>query len=218
MELETIERILREGPPDEPAYVPGAFRRTSRPGAWLLSAAAIGLTLLVGVLAGIGLSTVRDQWIGTGAPEPLTTADLDGTWLSEPISSDALVDGLVAQGFARGDVVAALEPSAFDRIQYSLRFTDGTLTIFSRVDDGPLERNSAGAFTVANGDTLVYAENVEDAPGVGDICNSLTAHVELRSGSLVMADVQLPEEACGRAVRIIHAAFFTLSPFEPSGR
>ncbi len=216
MNLETIERILREGPPDEPVYVPGAYRRTAQPRQWLLSTVAIGLALVIGVLAGIGLDELRNQRRGTAPPEPVTSADLQGLWVSEPISRDAWVSGLVAQGFDRADVVAVLGRSTFEQIQYALRFTGGTLTILSSVDGRPLEENSAGTFTVSNGDTFIYAEDVVDDPGLGDVCNSLTAEVGLQAGQLVMANVRLPEETCGREVLIIHAAFFTLAPFDRS--
>ena len=216
MNVETIERILREGPPDEPIYVPGAFRRTAQPLQWLLSTVAIGLALVIGVLAGIGLDELRNQGRGTASPEPVTSTDLQGLWMSEPISRDAWVNGLVAQGFDRDEVVAVLRSSTFERVQYALRFTGSTLTILSSVDGRPLEENSAGMFTVSNGDTFVYTEDVVDDPGLGDVCNSLTAEVGLQAGQLVMSNVRLPEEACGREVLIIHAAFFTLAPFDRS--
>lgn len=216
MNLETIERILREGPPDEPVYVPGAFHRTARPRQWLLSTVAIGLALVVGVLAGIGLDELRNQGRGTASPERVTAADLQGLWVSEPISQDAWVNGLVAQGFDRTEVVAVLGRSTFEQVQYALRFTGSTLTILSSVDGRPLEENSAGTFTVSNGNTFIYAEDVVDDPGLGDVCNSLTAEVGLQAGQLAMANVRLPEETCGREVLIIHVAFFTLAPFDRS--
>lgn len=213
MDLGTLERILREGPPDEPIYVPGAMRLGRTRPAWLLFAAAIGLALVIGVAAGLGLDALRKPTGDPPSPIPLTPGAVQGSWLSEPITREEWFARLMAQGFDREELTPVFDMGQFERVQYGITLSGSNLTIMTSVDGGPLVVNSRGTFDV-DGDTFVYVEDQVMDPGLGDICHDLTARIELRDGQLVLSDVQLPEAVCGRHPLIIHAAFFTLAPFD----
>ena len=98
MDMERIERALREGPPDEPAYVPGSYRRG--PGRWiprLFAVPVIAAALVVGVVVGAGLPAVRDGGVGQ-APDPVAiTEALRGTrWTTDEMHVPGL-DGRAAR-------------------------------------------------------------------------------------------------------------------------
>lgn len=140
MDLERIERALREGPVDEPRYVPGAFGPARRFGALVLTA-AVGAALVVGVMIGLGLDVLRGPSPNVGQPGP-DLADIQrqlaGTWISEPVSEDEFVTFMLAEGHARADVEAFLAHDPIETtLQWGLDFDGrGNLVVFSVTGTG----------------------------------------------------------------------------------
>lgn len=86
MDLDRIERALRQGPADEPRYVPGTFeRRSPKRLPWALAAFAVVATtvLVAALLIGIGIFLRSPN---VGPPPPAPTAS-EGAVSSEPSSS-----------------------------------------------------------------------------------------------------------------------------------
>lgn len=111
MDLERIERALREGPVDEPAYVPGAFRRARRRSTILMTA-TVGAALVIGFVLGLSLDTLRSPGVGTGAPGPdleALNAELAGSWRSDVIYRDRFVEEMLELGHAEADIDAFLD-------------------------------------------------------------------------------------------------------------
>ena len=140
MNLERIERALREGPVDEPRYVPGAFGSARRVESFVLAAAVIG-ALVLGVVIGLGLDLLRAPSPNVGAPltDPaVVQAQLAGTWLSEPVTEDEFVAFMLEQGHSPADIEAWLEHDPIDTtLRWGLDFDGrGSLVVFSVTGDG----------------------------------------------------------------------------------
>lgn len=140
MDLERIERALREGPVDEPRYVPGAFGPARRFGALVLTA-AVGAALVIGVMIGLGLDLLRAPSPNVGQPGPALAEiqrQLAGTWISEPVTEEEFVTFMLEEGHAPADVEAFL---AHDPIETTLKWGldfdgRGSLVVFSVTGDG----------------------------------------------------------------------------------
>ena len=138
MDLERIERALREGPVDEPVYVPGAFRRT-RPSAWWFAAAATaGAAGVAGVVIGLGLDVLRSDRIGTAPDADELVTELAGRWVSDEIPFDRWVDELVGRGYDPNDLGNFLLHDPFDEtVRYVLIF-EGSQLSMQAIYDGRL--------------------------------------------------------------------------------
>lgn len=208
MTLERIERALREGPVDEPAYVPGAFRRPRRTG-WSRAVVStlVGAALVTGLIVGIGLGALRQstETVGTAPdPEKLDT-ELQGTWVSDAISRDDWVSRLVAMGHHIDDVENfLLHDPMTENVTYFLTFERGTLTITSSLDGAPVIHNSLGPYRIAADGTLTW----------DDLGCFVRAGVRL-DGDRLTFDA-LDTESCGADERVANSAFFNLAAYTRS--
>jgi hypothetical protein len=214
MNTERIERALREGPPDEPAYVPGGFRGSSRPRWWLaVAGASVGLVaLVVGVAIGLGLATLRGD-IGSG-PEPrtLVAADLEGVWESDPIAFADWVDAVRAEGFAPEDIDAFLEHDPFeDEVRYALLFFDGEFHVQAAYDGLPFQTLSGGTFGVDDPGVLHLVEVVDGAP----IGCEITAAAEIDGEQISLRVLDLP--GCDTNEQMANTLFFDIASYARRG-
>ncbi len=210
MDVERIERALGEGPPDEPTYVPGSFRRGSLP-AWRLAAAglAVGAALISGIAIGTGLGLLRDDVGNAPAPRVLAAADLQGVWEAEPIAIDAWTEALLARGFGQTDVDAFLEHDSFeDQVRYQLRFVDDRFIVQAAYDDQPVLTLGGGTFTLdENG--LVDLVEIVDGAEVG--CEfTVTAVIY---GSQLLMDV-LEFRGCEADEQMANTLFFDVAVYD----
>jgi hypothetical protein len=210
VELERIQRALREGPLDEPTYVPGAFRRAGRTG-WSLAitAMAVGVALVAGIAIGAGLGIWREDVGSRPEPRVLVAADLQGVWRADPIAFDAWTESLLSRGFTQADIEAFLEHDPFeDQAQYQLRFIDERLIVQASYDDRPLVTLNEGRFTV---DEDGVARYVEVANGVEGNC-VLTVAPEIE-GSRLLMDV-LDQSVCDSDAELANTLFFDIAMYE----
>jgi len=151
MDVERIERALREGPPDEPAYVPGQFRRLSA-ARWNLAytAAAVGAALIIGIGVGLTLDVLRGGGVGTQPPAVLDPADLQGTWRSDEILFQDWVDALLERGFTTDEIAAHLEDdNSFDRsLRWELIITADEMTMWGSADGAPMVLLTSDVYTI----------------------------------------------------------------------
>ena len=143
MDLERIERSLREGPVDEPRYEPGAYRlHRTLPG--VLFAGAVTGALLVGVVVGLGLNLLRQPAGDVGAPvidiETLGE-QLSGSWMSASFTEEDFVDFLTEAGHAASDIAAFLEHDPIPGIvRWGLDFDGrGRVVVFRTLDESATE-------------------------------------------------------------------------------
>ncbi|HEX6127893.1 MAG TPA: hypothetical protein VF071_02620 [Candidatus Limnocylindria bacterium] len=210
MDLERIERALRDGPPDEPLYVPGSFARPHM-SAWLFAFAGVAVTaaIVIGIAIGVGFDAMRAPRVGAPLPSAVM-ADLEGTWVSDVISLDQWVDELVERGFDPNDIGNFLSHDPFERTaRYQLAFDLGQVTISADYDETGMQVLSLGEYTLRDG-VFSYVE-ASDAPSViGGPC-TLDATVNLDGSRLVWENVEL--HGCGVDPSIAHTVFFDLLPY-----
>ena len=206
MDLERIERALREGPVDEPAYVPGAFRRATRRESTMLMTARVGAALVIGIVLGLSLDTLRSPGGDTGAPAPdleALNAELAGTWLSDPITQDQFVDFMLEAGHAKDDIDAFFEHDPIPTAtRYGLSFDGrGRLVVFEVPEGGDPDILSNGPYELLPDGRLNWDE-------LGCV---VTARFTIADDRLTFEPVSL--EGCGPDERIANAAFFNLTPY-----
>lgn len=210
MDLERIEQALRDGPPDEPAYVPGSFRRRSHRWQYAAAAVVVVMALVTGIAIGVGFDLLRGNPVGRTPTTPITMADLDGRWLSDEISFDQWVDELVARGFDPNDIGNFLDHDPFeDSVRYQLTFDSGVVTIGADYDGTGVQVLNFGSYTVEES-LFSYAESDEAPPVIGEACR-VSARPRLDERTLEFSDVALA--GCGVDPSIAHTAFFDLAAF-----
>lgn len=205
MNLERIERALRDGPVDEPPYVPGSHRdpRQSR----LFLAAAGGmvvLALVVGVGIGIGVSIMRaPAGVGTGLDLDRLAADLEGNWISTGLTPDGWVDDLVALGHDRDDVELALTNfPPYERARWRLNFFDDHIQVFGSFDGGPFTSLSGGPYELLPDGSILY----------DDIGCFMTIPVVLEGSRLRFEP--MTTESCDADERLNNDGYFQLVEYE----
>jgi hypothetical protein len=211
MNLERIERALREGPVDEPRYVPGAFGPTRRLDRLVLTA-AVAAALAIGLVIGLALDVLRSPTpnVGTPGPDPaVIQRQLEGTWRSKTVTRDEFVAFMLERGHAQADLDAFL---GHDPITTTLRWgldfdLRGTLLVFSVTGDGITDILSSGPYEILPDGRLRWTD---------ETCVLVAAFTvddeQLTFGSLDPQD-------CNSDERIATDAFFGLaSPYELSIR
>lgn len=207
MEIERIERALREGPPDEPTYVPGSFRRTSPHGWWF---AAAGLSVVIALVAGIAIGTaldaLRSASVG-GGPEPreLVAADLQGVWESDPIERQVLEEALLARGFSQADIDVHLESlAAGDAARYALRFVEDRLIAQAAYGDQPFQTLDTGTFIISDEGFQIV---VPEVPGA---CEPLAA-AEIDGSRLILSVLDL--SGCETDERLVSTMLLDITSY-----
>jgi hypothetical protein len=210
MEIERIERALREGPPDEPIYQPGTFRREA-PSRWWFAIAGftVGIALVFGIVIGVGLDVLRSGRVGGEPAMPvLTAADLQGVWQSEALEKRAWVEELLARDFTQEQIDAFLAHDPFEnRVAYTLRFVDSRIIVQATYDDLPLRYLGEGTFTIGQDGTLDYAEVVR---GVKGTCGVVAAP-EIDGAKLTFDVLDLP--GCNPDERMANTLFFEIPQY-----
>lgn len=211
MREDRIEAALREGPPDEPTYVPGAFRRANTPRWWLAAAGATAAAaMIIGVVVGIGLNVLRAPNQGGPVDVAALEAELVGSWDSDVITRDQWLTRMEATGFDINDLEAFLSHDPLGvRIQYRLTFDGSKLTIASSTDDAPFVVNGTGAYSLLADGTLAYVETPPPG-GLGTDCE-LTAPFTITVDRLVIEPVTT--QGCGLDEQMAQAAFFNLAGY-----
>lgn len=211
MDIERIEHALRAGPPDEPVYIPGSFGRSHAPAWWLAVAGMIVTAAVVtGIAIGVGLDVLRGDPVGGPPTSVVTTADLEGRWLSDEISFDEWVDQLIARGFDPNDVGNFLAHDPFEQhVRYQLTFDSGRVTVSADYDGTGLQVLNFGEYTLQGG-VFSYVEATDAPPVVGEACR-VHAVASLDDLRLVWDDVELA--GCGVDPSIAHTAFFDLAGY-----
>lgn len=205
MEPQRIEQALRDGPPNEPRYVPGSFRRggLSR---WSLAVggAFVAVALVVGVAAGLGIGVLRGPDANVGNPPDLEAlaAELQGAWVSDAISRDDWVSELVSMGHDIDDVDNFLihDPMTED-VTYFLTFSNGNMNVRSSLDGAPIIENSDGPYRLLPDGRFSWE----------DIGCFVTADVTVDADRLTFGPVAM--ESCGADERLANSAFFNLAPY-----
>jgi hypothetical protein len=211
MDVDRIERALREGPPDEPVYVPGSFRRgPASPLGFALAGMAVALAIAIGIVVGTGLASVWDERVGV-IPEPrvLSADDLQGVWQSEVIGTQDFIEAHRARGFTQDEIDDFLshEPVA-DSVRYTIRFRGGGVTIWGAFGERSPQGLSGGRFRVLDDGTLHYTEVVEGAPAGSAPCEVL-ATASIEGNRLTFSILELPN--CSVDAQIANISFFELS-------
>lgn len=211
MDDEAIERALREGPVDEPRYVPGAFGSARRLQPLVLAAAVAG-ALILGIVIGLGLDVLRSPSQNVGNPEidPQTVQErLAGTWISERVTQDEFIDFMLERDHARTDVEAFLDHDPIETtLQWGLDF-DGrdNLVVFSVTGDGVTNVLANGPYEILADGRLRWVDRT---------C-TLTAEFSVSAEALAFG--QIEPASCNPEERIAHDAFFALgSPYRSSVR
>jgi hypothetical protein len=200
MDDEKIERALRAGPVDEPAYVPGSFRRGRSAWSLAMATSVIALTLLAGIAVGVGLGALRGNGDGVGAPDvQALAAQLKGRWVSQEITRQDWIDALNAIGHEVAAIDAYL---AHDPIQASVRyelwFVGDHLQIFAAVDGAPFTSQSGGPYRLLADGALYY----------DDIGCFITATLDITGDRLSFDPISTT--GCGADESLANAAFFNL--------
>lgn len=206
MEVQRIEQALRDGPPNEPRYVPGSFRRTGL-GRWSLAVggALVVAALVVGVAVGLGIAVLRSPDDSVGNPPNLEAlaAQLEGGWVSEAIGRDDWINRLVSMGNDIDDVDNFLihDPMA-DDVTYFLSFSDRTLEVTSSLDGAPAIHNSDGPYRILPDGRFSWE----------DLGCFVIADVSIDGDQLTFGAIEM--ESCGGDERVANSAFFNLSPYQ----
>jgi hypothetical protein len=207
MDIERIEQALREGPPDEPTYVPGSFRRTSPHGWWF---AAASLSVVVALVAGIAIGTALDVLRGGGVggdpePRPLVAADLQGVWESDPIERQVLEQALLTRGFSQTDINVHLESLPVgDAARYSLRFADDRLIAQVAYGDQPFQTLDTGTFIIRDDGFQISVPEVQGA------CEPLAA-AEIDGSRLLLNLLELP--GCETDERLVNTVLLDIPSY-----
>lgn len=204
MDIEAIERALREGPVDEPRYVPGAFRR-ARQRLWFATTAFVATAALVaGVVLGVMLSELRQPGGGVGGPAPdELAAELEGRWVSEVISRAEWISMATASGHDPADIDAFLLHDPIEsQVQYELLFQDGRIEVFGTFDGSPSERLAGGPYRLLDNGALRC---------FNEIGCFITATFELSADRLSFSPIAT--ESCDEVERLAMWAFFNAAPY-----
>jgi len=207
VEIERIERALREGPPDEPAYVPGGFRRSRAAGWWFAAAGvSVVIALVAGIAIGTALDVLRDGGIGgPPEPQPLVAADLQGVWESDPVARRDLEDALLARGFAQADIDIHLEGlSAGAAARYALRFVGDQLIAQAAYGAERFQTLDTGTFIISDDGLQIVVDGVPDA------CEPLAA-AEIDGSRLILNLLELP--GCETDERLINTLLLEIASY-----
>jgi hypothetical protein len=204
MDVERIERALRDGPVDEPLYVPGSFRRPGRTG-WSMAVvfASAGAALVLGVFVGLGLGVLRTPGdVGSPVDTDALAAQLEGRWTSEEMTRDEWNNGLVALGFDIDDVEAfhRHDPIA-STVRYELEFRDGWLDLFVEAPPNPLVEMGDGPLRILP-DGRIHHDDRD--------C-FVTMAFDTDGDQLTFA--RISTESCGVEEQLANSAFFNLSTY-----
>lgn len=143
MDLDRIERALREGPADEPIYEPRAFGRR-RGHQWLLFAGGMAGAMILGVVVGLGIGVVRQPVGDDGVPAvdlDRLGEELSGSWMSTSFTEQEFVGHLTEAGYSAQDIAAFLEHDPIPgTVRWGLDF-DGRerLVVFRTLDEAQTE-------------------------------------------------------------------------------
>jgi hypothetical protein len=207
MDTERIERALREGPPDEPTYVPGSFRRAGPAGWWFAVASlSVGIALVAGIAIGTGLDALRSGRVGGDLePRPLVAADLQGVWESDPIERQVLEEALLARGFSQADIDVHLESLPVgDAVRYALRFVDDRLIAQAAYGDLPFQTLDTGTFIIRDDGLQIVVDGVDGA------CEPLAA-AEIDGSRLILSVLELP--GCDTDERMVNMTVLEIAAY-----
>jgi hypothetical protein len=204
MDLERIEQALREGPPDEPHYVPGSYHRGRYAWPFATASVLVALTLIAVLAMRVG-GDFRD---GVGGPATSAlVADIQGVWRTDPIEFRSWTDALLRRGFRQSEINAFLDHDPFaEQVRYQLRFLGDRLIIQATYDDLPLATLSTGTFSI-DGGVLRFTESVQGVPS--RVCRP-TAAPTIVENRLTLRVVDLV--GCGTDARIAYTLFLDLWP------
>lgn len=219
MDADRIERALREGPPDEPTYVPGAFRDQRTRGGLALAAASLGLALVAGIVIGTGLGILRSDpsdLVGgpAASPRPLAAEDLQGMWTSGELDRDTWTDALRERGFTQDDIDAFLLHDPFEStVRYFMVFRGAALTIGATYDGGSPQVLTDARFLILGDGTLQVTE-VVDGVDPEDAC--VISVVPTLEGDVL--SFRIMDVPCDVDPQIATTAFFELLPYSRAER
>jgi hypothetical protein len=211
MDVERIERALREGPVGEPRYVPGSFAGRARRGwSFAMVSAAVGAALVLGLVVGVGLQVVRGP-SGEDQPADLVAlrGDIQGRWASDVIDRQQWIDGLVSRGHELNDLEAYFQHDPLEsEVQYFLAFRPNQLIIMSAADGGPENVLTAGTYDLLPDGRLTWQD--EGGTALSDPC-VMTAEPELEGERLTFRG--LATTGCTADEAIAMSAFFDLAAY-----
>lgn len=212
MNTQRIERALRDGPADEPIYVPGSFRRAVRSGwSWALLVGAVAAAVVVTVAVGLALGMLRGPNVGAGVDVEALHAQLEGNWASDTISRQEWVSSMEALGYDVNDLEIFLDHEVFQQsIEYRLAIGDEVLTNLTSFDDGPPMKNSDADYRILEDGRLQLVERTAIGQGLGDTC-TVTMSFDSKDDRLTFGRIQ--PDGCALDERMAYSSFFNLVPY-----
>jgi hypothetical protein len=215
MDLDRIERALRDGPPDEPAYAPGRHRHRGRSSwRWLVAVPVVAVAVAVGLVAGGILAEISTQGVGRSDPAAISRA-LTGTWTSDQLTFQDWSDALLARGFTSDDIAAFLEHDPFSRtVSYRLTISDTRLAIDAIYDGRAPIRLGGGTWVVDPDGSVQYTEVV---PGVA-AADACAVRLRAAVGATSLAFEEVEPVNCDLGARLANTAFFGISRYARPGR
>ncbi|MGI8829484.1 MAG: hypothetical protein ACR2I5_06910 [Candidatus Limnocylindria bacterium] len=210
MDEKRIELAVREGPVDEPTYLPGTFGRAGRRGWSLVAVTAVAaLALVVGLGLGVGLGVLRAPGSGTGGPSPdpeALAAALKGRWTGDEISRETWVSDLRALGHDIDDIDNFLLHDPIETsTHYELLFDGNELVVAEIADGGPVEFLSTGPYEILPDGRFTW----------DDLGCRVTAGFRINGDRLAFE--RISTESCGADERVANSAFFNLTPYTRAG-
>jgi hypothetical protein len=220
MDARRVERALRDGPPDEPVYVPGTFGRRRRGRTWaVVTTVAVGLALVAGVVVGVGLAWLGGPHPGRQPqPTPVVLADLLGTWQTPVVTRQEWIDRVTAAGIDSATVSAFLDHDPIQRqVRYTLEFftsdTSGDrVSVSAEYDGGPLVPVDAGGISLDANGVVQYTEIV---PGTAGPRVTVSALVTITGGQLRFQILDIQNATADD--QLANTVFFELAPYMKAG-
>ena len=166
MDGQRIERALRDGPADEPIYVPGSFRGNARSGwSWVVLVGAATAAVVATVVIGLALGMLGkpERWRRRSTSKRCTPGCRE-IGRRTHFSRQEWVSSMEALGYDVNDIEIFLDHEVFEQsIDYRLAIGDAVLTNLTSFDHGPPTKNSDADYRILEDGRLELVERTASA-------------------------------------------------------